>query len=94
MTLREVIIQQISSSINHCEVLPTDPLTEHVFSTLAEIEIFDYNAIMENGADSIYLIKLLHESAKAYGEAKFNEGVEAARIAIVDDHSVPPQFVP
>lgn len=40
------------------------------------------------------IIKLLIESAKAYGEAKWNEAIKAASESFCKESPAPPKFIP
>lgn len=67
-------------------ILPTANL-------IREVESIFYRDALKESPDSGF-IKLLIESAKAYGEAKWNEGMQAARDAQCSDKNTPPKFIP
>lgn len=94
MTLSETILKK------HQELL-------YLISEREELEIGkdDLNQMLNDSENLSYhtclqidhklgIIKLLIESAKAYGEAKWNEAIEAAREAQCSDKNTPPKFIP
>lgn len=93
MTLSETITKIHNTLIenNEKEISAID--AEEAVQLFEELIQQPYNVLAEEDGESA-LMFLLYQSAKAYGEAKWNEGVEAARNSICEDKSTPPKFIP
>lgn len=54
--------------------------------------VVNYPKLLEDDFNSAF-VNLLVRSIRAYGEAKWNEAVEATRNSICSDQSTPPKFI-
>ena len=94
MTLSETIIkthEELTSGLINKEDYNLS--INDIDTVIADSKKHSYDYFIQLNHISAF-VKLLIESAQKYGEAKWNEAIEAAREAQCSDKNTPPKFIP